>query len=156
MWLSTCSSLHSSSSISPTVLSSSPSDITVLAGEPRDNQLGLALWTFCKGNRMYEVSCMFHLGACNDSTYIRINLVLIRTYVRSMRLTFSSLYLFLPFSSLSLTFLPSLLAFSVLVFICFVLVPEPTVLSSGFVSETSSVAFFVIPPAFSLVSSFVA
>ena len=73
-----------------------------------------------------------------------------------MRLTFSSLYSFLPFSSLSLTYLPSLLAFSVLVLICFVLVPEPTVLSSEFVSETSSVAFFAIPPAFSFVSPFVA
>ena len=88
MWLSTCSSLHSSS-ISPTVLSSFSSHITVVAGEPRDNQLALALWTFCEGSRMHEVGCIFHLG---DSTYICINLVLIRTYIRSMQLTFSPLY----------------------------------------------------------------
>ena len=62
MWLSTCSSLHSSSSISPTVLSSFSSHITVVAGEPRDNQLALALWTFCEGSRTHEVGCMFHLG----------------------------------------------------------------------------------------------
>ena len=50
----------------------------------------------------------------------------------------------------SSAFFACVLAFSVLVLICFVLVPEPVALSSEFVSETSSVAFFAIPPAFLL------
>ena len=149
MWLSTCSSLHFSSSISPTVLSSFSSHITVVAGEPRDNQLALALWTFCEGSQTHEVGCIFHLG---DSTYICINLVLLRTYIRSMRLTFPPLFAFafLFFKLDSIAFSTFVLAFSALVLIWFVLVPEPAVFSSEFVSETSSVAFFVISPSFCL------
>ena len=110
--------------------------------------LGLALWTFCEGSRTYEVGCMFHLGACNDSTYIHINLVLIRTYiVCGLPLSPSFAFAFLFFKLDSSAFFAFVLAFSALVLICFVVVPEPAVLSSGFVSETSSVAFFVIPPA---------
>ena len=80
-------------------------------------------------------------------------------YIRSMRLTFPPplfAFAFLFFKLNSSAFFAGVLAFSALVLICFVLVPEPVALSSEFVSETPSVAFFVIPPAFLFVSPFVA
>ena len=52
---------------------------------------------------------MFLLGVCNDSCIYFSILVLIRTYVDMRAYLLFLLYLLLPFSSLSLTLMPSLL-----------------------------------------------
>lgn len=53
MWLSICSLLCSLSSISSKVSPFSPTGIAVMTGELRDNQLCLAVCTFCEVSHMY-------------------------------------------------------------------------------------------------------